>query len=98
VLYAEPQLLETLGRLAALRDRLDVEILMVVDVPDPSREAEARAAHAARQARLAARQRARAARVAAATERTAEIIDISARVSDQLYDQYADAAVRAVGD
>ena len=29
---------------------------------------------------------------------SAEIIDISARVGDQLYDQYADAAVRAVGD
>ncbi len=29
---------------------------------------------------------------------TAEVIDISARVGDQLYDQYADAAVRAVGD
>jgi len=28
----------------------------------------------------------------------AQIIDISGRVSDQLYDQYADAAVRAVGD
>ncbi len=28
----------------------------------------------------------------------AQIIDISARVGDQLYDQYADAAVRAVGD
>jgi hypothetical protein len=28
----------------------------------------------------------------------AQIIDISRRVSDQLYDQYADAAVRAVGD
>jgi len=32
------------------------------------------------------------------TERTAKIIDISSRVGDQLYDQYADAAVRAVGD
>ena len=31
-------------------------------------------------------------------EPSAEIIDISARVTDQLYDQYADAAVRAVGD
>ena len=31
-------------------------------------------------------------------EPSAEIIDISARVGDQLYDQYADAAVRAVGD
>jgi hypothetical protein len=29
---------------------------------------------------------------------TAEIIDISARVNDQLYDQYTDAAERAVGD
>ena len=28
----------------------------------------------------------------------AEVIDISARVSDQVYDQYADAEVRAVGD
>ena len=32
------------------------------------------------------------------TEFTAKIIDISARVSDQLYDQYTDAAERAVGD
>lgn len=31
-------------------------------------------------------------------EPTAKVIDISARVGDQLYDQYADAAVRAVGD
>jgi hypothetical protein len=29
---------------------------------------------------------------------SAEIIDISARLNDELYDQYADAAVRAVGD
>lgn len=34
----------------------------------------------------------------AAPEPTAEIIDISDRVGDQLYDQYTDAAVRAVGD
>jgi hypothetical protein len=34
----------------------------------------------------------------AAPSWTAEIIDISARLGDQLYDQYADAAVRAVGD
>jgi hypothetical protein len=32
------------------------------------------------------------------TEVTAKIIDISARVTDQLYDQYTDAAERAVGD
>jgi len=31
-------------------------------------------------------------------EQTAKIIDFSRRVGDQLYDQYADAAVRAVGD
>jgi hypothetical protein len=29
---------------------------------------------------------------------TAEVIDISGRLSDQVYDQYADAAIRAVGD
>jgi hypothetical protein len=34
----------------------------------------------------------------AATAPGAQIIDISARVGDQLYDQYADAQVRAVGD
>jgi hypothetical protein len=31
-------------------------------------------------------------------EATAQVIDISARLADQLYDQYADAAERAVGD
>ncbi len=68
---------------------------------------EAARAREARQAHETARQ---AARQAAdwrldqersepeAPERTAEIIDISGRVGDQLYDQYADAAVRAVGD
>ena len=34
----------------------------------------------------------------ASAEPTAKIIDISGRVGDQLYDQYADAAARAVGD
>jgi len=33
-----------------------------------------------------------------AGEPSAKIIDISSRVGDQLYDQYADAEVRAVGD
>jgi hypothetical protein len=36
--------------------------------------------------------------VAAQASPGAQIIDISGRVTDQLYDQYADAAVRAVGD
>jgi len=48
------------------------------------------------------RQRARAhaarARAARALQHTAQIIDISERLGDQLYDQYADATVRAVGD
>jgi dolichol-phosphate mannosyltransferase len=43
VLHSEPQLLATLRSLAAGRDRLDLEILLVVDVPDPSRKAQARA-------------------------------------------------------
>jgi hypothetical protein len=68
-------------------------------------------AEAARERAWAAEERA-AAEEAAATEyvqyeRTAEVIDISRRVGDQLYDQYAgeqlydqyaDATIRAVGD
>lgn len=46
----------------------------------------------------AARQRAYAAAMERDAEPSAQIIDISARVGDQLYDQYADATVRAVGD
>jgi hypothetical protein len=42
--------------------------------------------------------RAQAARRVAPIEQTAEVIDISDRLSDQLYDQYADATIRAVGD
>jgi glycosyltransferase involved in cell wall biosynthesis len=45
VLYREPQLSETLEGLAGLRDRLDLEILLVVDVPDGTRAAEARSAN-----------------------------------------------------
>jgi len=58
------------------------------------------AAAQAREARLqaAALQQAHEAALAEAARPSAEIIDISARVGDQLYDQYADAAVRAVGD
>jgi hypothetical protein len=58
---------------------------------------EARRAFAARQREQAARE-ARQAAAAWVPERTAQIIDISARIGDQLYDQYADATVRAVGD
>lgn len=48
--------------------------------------------------RAADRRRAYEAALAEAAQPSAEIIDISARVGDQLYDQYADATVRAVGD
>ena len=37
-------------------------------------------------------------RLAGPPQPDAEIIDISARLGDQLYDQYADATMRAVGD
>jgi hypothetical protein len=49
----------------------------------------------AREARMQAAARRRA---AVASARYAQVIDISSRVADQLYDQYADATVRAVGD
>ena len=69
------------------------------DADTARRQAEADAAYAAREARLDARQRVRDEAMAAlGPEPIAEIIDISDRVGDQLYDQYADAAVRAIGD
>jgi len=66
-------------------------------------DAERTERHAAAQAhesrlRAAARRRAHEAALAEAAQPSAEIIDISARIGDQLYDQYADATVRAVGD
>lgn len=54
------------------------------------------AARAARE--RAARHRSAQPAAASQPERNAQIIDISSRVGDQLYDQYADATVRAVGD
>jgi len=65
-------------------------------------QARRRAAWAAAQARAYRRhlraQAERDAHDAAHATPGAQIIDISGRVTDQLYDQYADAAVRAVGD
>lgn len=43
VLHVEPQLERTIERLATIRERLDLEILIVVDVPDATREEEVRA-------------------------------------------------------
>ena len=51
-----------------------------------------------RTAREAARLRAAEKRREAEEQQTARIIDISDRVKDELYDQYADAEQRAVGD
>jgi hypothetical protein len=56
---------------------------------------EAAQAAAARRAALA---RSRAAWAARTPQPTAQIIDISGRLQDQLYDQYEDATNRAVGD
>jgi hypothetical protein len=78
-----------------------------------ARRLAAQEAHAARAAHAAAARQRRQEQAAAdarpgsrpaeqpgsrPTEATAEIIDISGRVCDQLYDQYADDEARAVGD
>jgi hypothetical protein len=62
-------------------------------------QAQRYSAEQAREARLrAAARRAHEAALGEAAQPSAEIIDISDRIGDQLYDQYADATVRAVGD
>ena len=78
-----------------------------------SHEAETQRSHEAEAQRAAEAQREQARRAATAgtppgeptavwaaheTLSNAEVIDISERVGDQLYDQYADAQLRAVGD
>jgi hypothetical protein len=66
----------------------------LADAEHAHRQSE-RAAAAARQRALA---RSRAAWAARTPQPTAQIIDISGRLQDQLYDQYEDATNRAVGD
>jgi cellulose synthase/poly-beta-1,6-N-acetylglucosamine synthase-like glycosyltransferase len=44
ILYTEPRLRETLQGVARQRDVVDLEIVLIVDVPDPGREPETRAA------------------------------------------------------
>jgi hypothetical protein len=61
-------------------------------------QARRRAAFETRQWAAYERERQREAAWQPDEQPSAEIIDISARVGDQLYDQYADATVRAVGD
>jgi hypothetical protein len=85
---------------------LGMYLLLLHEAARADAEASMRAeAHARAQAARVANERAREARSRAGAARLpqppAEIIDISdrtTRVSDQLYDQYADATVRAVGD
>jgi hypothetical protein len=70
------------------------------DVEHAHRWAEAEAFRAARRAELA-RERARQAEAVTPPEPTAQIITLTtpaAQAEDQLYDQYADAEYRAVGD
>lgn len=45
ILYTEPRLRDTLAGVTAQRSAADLDIVVIVDVPDPSREAEARAAN-----------------------------------------------------
>jgi dolichol-phosphate mannosyltransferase len=45
ILYGEPQLEETVSGLRRVRDGLPLEVLLVVDVPDPAREDAVREAH-----------------------------------------------------
>jgi hypothetical protein len=62
------------------------------------RERQATAARQRAQAQTEARAQARQAWAARTPQPTAQVIDISDRLGDQLYDQYADATMRAVGD
>lgn len=79
---------------------LGVYLLLLREAGHADAEIARRRAEAHARAVSAARERARLAR-AAAPQPTAEIIDISAlalQSGDQLYDQYVDAEIRAVGD
>jgi hypothetical protein len=62
------------------------------------RERQATATRQRAQAQAEARDQARQAWAARTPQPTAQVIDISDRLGDQLYDQYADATMRAVGD
>ena len=76
---------------------LVIYLLLLRETAIADAEQERRRAAMAAKVR-AYRQHAHAAALEREAEQTAQIIDISARVGDQLYDQYADATVRAVGD
>jgi hypothetical protein len=79
---------------------LGVYVLLLREAGHADAEIARRRAEAHARAVSLARERARLAR-AAAPQPTAEIIDISAlalQSGDQLYDQYVDAEIRAVGD
>ena len=72
--------------------------IAMADAELARKRAQWEAAEAAAWARHLQAEAEREAYEASMADSGAQIIDISGRVSDQLYDQYADAAVRAVGD
>jgi hypothetical protein len=94
-----PPILMLGGYLMLLREarRADAEHVMLAAAAHHDALAR-QAEHRRRAAREAARLRAAERRREAEEQQTARIIDISARVKDELYDQYADAEQRAVGD
>lgn len=72
--------------------------IAMVEAEQARKRAAWEAGEARRRASEAQAEAEREAYEASPADAGAQIIDISGRVSDQLYDQYADAAVRAVGD
>ncbi|MGH3155765.1 MAG: hypothetical protein ACRDNF_04180 [Streptosporangiaceae bacterium] len=102
---AVPPILMLGGYLMLLREasRADAErgLLQEAALRDEQERQAAREAEAGRRAEEAEREAGRAEearRAAAAAAETARIFDISGRVRDELYDQYADTERRAVGD
>jgi hypothetical protein len=94
-----PPTLMLFGYLVLLREAAQVDSERVAARSTARAEARAATERAMQLARSRARaQQAAAARTANETTPDAEIIDISAQVGQEFYDQYADARLRAVGD
>lgn len=94
-----PPTLMLLGYLVLLREAAQVDSERVARRATARAEARAATERAMQIARTRARaQQAAAARSADEPAPDAEIIDISAQVGQEFYDQYADARLRAVGD
>jgi hypothetical protein len=97
-----PPILMLGGYLMLLREasRADAEHVLLQAAAYQDEQDRRRVAYEAREAeaRRAEEERRVAAEAAAAEAEHARVIDISGRVRDELYDQYADAERRAVGD